>query len=97
VRVPNLDRTSRFYQEFFKMPLKQQSPTVNILGVGDSSFFGIEQGEGKSATVHHYDFGIAGFNADEVRTRLTELGLKNSTVLQKNLSSSTIPTDSMFK
>lgn len=50
------------------MPLKQQSPTVHILGVGDSSFVGIEQGEGKSATVDHYDFGIAGFNADEVRT-----------------------------
>jgi len=76
VRVPNLHRTSRFYQEFFKMPLKQQSATIHILGVGDSSFFGIEQGEGKSATVDHYDLGIAGFNADEVRTRLTELGLK---------------------
>ena len=38
------------------MPLKQQSPTVHILGVGDSSFVGIEQGEGKSATVHHFDF-----------------------------------------
>ena len=58
------------------MPLKQQSATTHILGVGDSSFFGIEQGVGKSATVDHYDLGIAGFNADEVRTRLTELGLK---------------------
>ena len=44
VRVPDLHRTSQFYQEFFGMPLKQQSATVHILGVGDS-FFGIEQGE----------------------------------------------------
>ena len=36
VRVPDLHRTSQFYQEFFGMPLKQQSATVHILGVGSS-------------------------------------------------------------
>jgi catechol 2,3-dioxygenase-like lactoylglutathione lyase family enzyme len=75
VRVPDLHRTSQFYQDFFRMPLKQQSATIHILGVGDS-FFGIEQGESKSATVDHYDFGIANFDADEVRAKLTERGLK---------------------
>jgi catechol 2,3-dioxygenase-like lactoylglutathione lyase family enzyme len=75
VRVPNLHRTSQFYQEFFGMPLRQQSATVHILGVGDS-FFGIEQGGSQTATVDHYDFGIASFNADEVRARLLELNLK---------------------
>ena len=69
VRVPDLHRTSQFYQEFFGMPLKQQSATVHILGVGNS-FFGIEQGDKQqNATVDHYDFGIAGFNADEARAR----------------------------
>jgi catechol 2,3-dioxygenase-like lactoylglutathione lyase family enzyme len=79
VRVPDLQRTSKFYQEFFAMPLKQHSATVHILGVGDS-FFGIEQAEGptKAATVDHYDFGIAGFNADKVRARLKQLNLKFS-------------------
>ena len=77
VRVPDLHRTSQFYQEFFGMPLKQQSATVHILGVGDS-FFGIEQGESKTATVDHYDFGIANFNADEVRAKLRERSLKFS-------------------
>src|ERR1700741_4647110 len=76
VRVPDLPRTSQFYQEFFGMPLKQQSATVHILGVGSSSFFGIEQDETKTAAVSHYDFGIANFNADEVRAKLTERGLK---------------------
>src|SRR3989442_4215202 len=33
VKVPDLHRTSQFYQEFFGMPLKQQSATIHILGV----------------------------------------------------------------
>ena len=75
VKVPDLHRTSQFYQEFFGMPTKQQSATIHILGVGDS-FFGIEQDESKPAAVSHYDFGMANFNADEVRAKLTERGLK---------------------
>ena len=76
VRVPDLHRTSQFYQEFFGMPLKQQSATIHILGVGESSFFGIEQDQSKTAGVSHYDFGMANFNADEVRAKLTARGLK---------------------
>ncbi len=75
IRVPNLHRTSKFYQEFFGMPLRQQSASVHILGVG-KSFFGIEQGDSQTATVDHYDFGIASFNADAIRGRLSPLGLK---------------------
>jgi catechol 2,3-dioxygenase-like lactoylglutathione lyase family enzyme len=75
VRVPDLQRTSRFYQKFFGMPLKQQSARVHILGVGNG-FFGIEQGDGKAATVDHYDFGISGFNADEARSKLKKRALK---------------------
>jgi catechol 2,3-dioxygenase-like lactoylglutathione lyase family enzyme len=74
VRVPDLHRTSQFYQEFFGMPLKQQSAKIHILGVGNS-FFGIEQGDGQAATVDHYDFGIAGFNADEARAKLKKRNL----------------------
>ena len=36
VKVPDLHRTSNFYQEFFEMPLKQQSANTHILGVGKS-------------------------------------------------------------
>jgi catechol 2,3-dioxygenase-like lactoylglutathione lyase family enzyme len=77
VKVPDLQRTSRFYQEFFGMPLRQQAPRVHILGVG-SSFFGIEQGDEPNATVDHFDFGIANFNADQFRVRLSDLHLKFS-------------------
>ena len=74
VRVPDLQRTSQFYQEFFGMPLKQHSATTHILGVG-KSFFGIEQ-KGDTAALDHYDFGIASFNADKVTAKLKERNLK---------------------
>ena len=74
VRVPDVQRTSQFYQEFFGMPLKQHSATTHILGAG-KSFFGIEQKAG-AAALDHYDFGIAAFNADDVTVKLLVRGLK---------------------
>ena len=79
IRVPDLERTSQFYQEFFGMPLQQQSATVHILGVGNS-FFGIEQGDKqKPPALDHYDFGIAGFNADEAHAKLKKRNLDSGT------------------
>jgi catechol 2,3-dioxygenase-like lactoylglutathione lyase family enzyme len=68
VRVPDLRRTSQFYQELFGMPLKQHSDRTHILGVG-KGFFGIEQKDGGPA-LDHYDFGLAGFNADQAIAKL---------------------------
>lgn len=56
------------------MPLKQHSAKTHILGI-DACFFGIEQGD-IQARVDYYDFGIAGFDADDVRAKLTKLNLK---------------------
>ena len=56
------------------MPLKQHFEKTHILGVG-KSFFGIEQ-KGESPALDHYDFGIAGFNADEVTAKLRARNLK---------------------
>jgi catechol 2,3-dioxygenase-like lactoylglutathione lyase family enzyme len=83
VKVPDLHRTSRFYQDFFGMPLRQQSETTHILGVG-KSFFGIEQGDNQPASVNHFDFGIENFNADRFRAKLTELNLKFSGTSQES-------------
>jgi catechol 2,3-dioxygenase-like lactoylglutathione lyase family enzyme len=74
VRVPDVKKTSQFYQEFFGMPLKQHSEKTHILGVG-KSFFGIEQ-KGTPAGLDHYDFGIAGFDADAVLAKLKARNLK---------------------
>jgi catechol 2,3-dioxygenase-like lactoylglutathione lyase family enzyme len=83
VKVPDLHRTSKFYQEFFGMPLRQQSAATHILGVG-KSFFGIEQGDNQPASVNHFDFGIENFNADAVRAKLTALNLKFSGTSQES-------------
>src|ERR1022692_2695542 len=74
VRVPDVHKTSQFYQEFFGMPLKQHSEKTHILGVG-KSFFGIEQ-KGTPPALDHYDFGIAGFDADDVIAKLKARNLK---------------------
>lgn len=74
VRVADVQKTSKFYQDFFDMPLKQHSDKTHILGVG-KSFFGIEQ-KGTAAELDHYDFGIAGFDADAVQAKLRARDLK---------------------
>src|ERR1700722_6515558 len=76
IKVPDIQRSSQFYQEFFGMKLEQHSDTVHILGVGDG-FFGIEQGDA-TPRVDHFDFGIADFNADEVRAKLKARNLGGS-------------------
>lgn len=76
MRVPDIQKTSRFYQEFFQMQLRQHSPTVHILGVG-KSFFGLEQCTGNEpAHFSHYDFGLANFNADQIRAALRKRKLE---------------------
>jgi catechol 2,3-dioxygenase-like lactoylglutathione lyase family enzyme len=80
VKVPDLQRTTNFYQEFFGMPLKQHSARTHILGVGDSCFFGIEQGDPQQpGSVNHFDFGIEGFDANAIRAKLTKRNLKYDT------------------
>ena len=73
VRVPDLQKTSKFYQEFFGMPLAQHSETIHILGVGES-FFGIEQKPG-AAALDHYDFGLQGWDAKAMRAKIAAHGL----------------------
>jgi len=83
VKVSDIHRTSKFYQECFGMPLRQQSSTTHILGVGNS-FFGIEQADNQPASVSHYDFGIENFDADAIRAKLAELNLKYSGTSQES-------------
>jgi catechol 2,3-dioxygenase-like lactoylglutathione lyase family enzyme len=74
LRVPDVRRTSKFYQDVFGMPLKQHSEKTHILGVGNS-FFGLEEKSGGPA-LDHYDFGIAGFKADDIIAKLKVRNLK---------------------
>ncbi|HWY63183.1 MAG TPA: VOC family protein [Rhizomicrobium sp.] len=74
VQVPNLQKTSKFYQDFFGMKLAQHSETIHILSVGEQ-FFGLEQASGP-ATLNHYDFGLQGWNAAAMRAKVASHGLK---------------------
>ena len=73
VKVPNLQKTSKFYQEFFGMKLAQQSETIHILSVGES-FFGLEQKPGGPA-LDHFDFGLEGWDAKAMRAKVAAHGL----------------------
>jgi catechol 2,3-dioxygenase-like lactoylglutathione lyase family enzyme len=73
VRVPNLQKTSKFYQEFFGMKLAQQSETIHILSVGES-FFGIEQ-KPDVAALDHFDFGLEGWDAKAMQAKVAAHGL----------------------
>jgi catechol 2,3-dioxygenase-like lactoylglutathione lyase family enzyme len=74
LKVADVQRTSKFYQEVFGMPLRQHSEKTHILAVGPS-FLGIEQKPGGPA-MDHYDLGIANFNADAVTAKLKARNLK---------------------
>ena len=74
VRVPDLQKTSRFYQQFFGLKLAQQSETIHILSVGDQ-FFGIEQ-KPDTAALDHFDFAIEGWDAAAMRAKVAAAGLK---------------------
>src|ERR1700752_2897562 len=74
LRVPDLQKTSKFYQEFFGMKLAQQSETIHILWVGES-FFGLEQ-KPDVAALDHFDFGLEGWDAGAMRAKVTAAGLK---------------------
>ena len=74
LRVPDLQKTSKFYQEFFGMKLAQQSETVHILSVGES-FFGLEQKPGGPA-LDHYDFGLQDWDANAMRAKVAAHGLQ---------------------
>jgi catechol 2,3-dioxygenase-like lactoylglutathione lyase family enzyme len=73
VRVPNLQKTSKFYQQFFGMKLAQKSETIHILTVGES-FFGIEQ-KPDVAALDHFDFGLEGWDAAAMRAKVKAAGL----------------------
>jgi catechol 2,3-dioxygenase-like lactoylglutathione lyase family enzyme len=83
VKVSDLHRTSKIYQELIGMPLRQLSITTDAMCAG-IFFFGIEQGDKQPDSVNHFDFGIENFNADAIRARLTELNLKFSGTSQES-------------
>jgi len=85
LRVPDVQRSTKFYQEVFGMPMKEESPTVKILSITANSFFGIEAANEKGTAVDHFSFGIEKFKAEDAATKLEKRGLKLAGVSKDGL------------
>jgi catechol 2,3-dioxygenase-like lactoylglutathione lyase family enzyme len=85
LRVPDVQRSTRFYQEVFGMPMKEESPTVKILSINANSFFGIEAANDKGTAVDHFSFGVQNFKAEEAAAKLQKRGLKLASVSKDGL------------
>jgi catechol 2,3-dioxygenase-like lactoylglutathione lyase family enzyme len=85
LRVPDVQRSTRFYQEVFGMPMKEESPTVKILSITANSFFGIEAADQKGTAVDHFSFGIEKFKAEDAAAKLQKRGLKLAGVSKDGL------------
>lgn len=85
LRVPDVPRSTKFYQELFGMPMRKSSPTVNILTLNHNCFFGVEADNGKGPAVDHFALGIQNFNVDETASKLKKRGLSLSGVSKEGL------------
>jgi catechol 2,3-dioxygenase-like lactoylglutathione lyase family enzyme len=85
LRVPDVQRSTKFYQEVFGMPMRKSAPTVNILSLNANCFFGIEAAKDKGAAVDHFSLGIQGFKSEEAAAKLKKRGLKLDGVSKEGL------------
>jgi catechol 2,3-dioxygenase-like lactoylglutathione lyase family enzyme len=85
LRVPDVQRSTKFYQEVFGMPMKEESPTVKILSISANSFFGIEAANEKGTAVDHFSLGIEKFKAEDAAAKLQKRGLKLAGVSKDGL------------
>ena len=85
LRVPDVARSTKFYQDVFGMPMRKSSPTVNILSLNPNSFFGVEAANEKGSAVDHFSLGIQNFKAEEAAAKLENRGLKLAGVSKESL------------
>jgi catechol 2,3-dioxygenase-like lactoylglutathione lyase family enzyme len=85
LRVPNVERSTKFYQEVFAMPMRKSSPTVNILTLNPNCFFGIEAANEKNPAVDHFALGIQNFKVEDAAAKLEKRSLKLSGVSKEGL------------
>lgn len=79
VFVPDVQKSVKFYQDLFGMPvLTRQDPGVNLnCGTG---FYGIYPAQGSAAagSINHVCFGLEQFDAEAVLKQLAERGVKGT-------------------
>ena len=85
LRVPDVQRSTKFYQELFGMAMRKSSPMVNILTLNANCFFGIEAANEKGPAVDHFSLGIQNFKVEDAAAKLEKRGLKLSGVSKEGL------------
>jgi catechol 2,3-dioxygenase-like lactoylglutathione lyase family enzyme len=85
LRVPDVQRSTKFYQDVFGMPMRKSSPTVNILSLNPNCFFGVEAAKEKGPAVDHFSLGIQDFKSEEAAAKLKKRGLKLDGVSKEGL------------
>lgn len=86
LRVPDVERSTKFYQDVFGMTMRKASPTVKILTLNPNCFFGIEAAKDKGpAAVDHFSLAIQSFKSEDVAAKLKSRGLKLDGVSKEGL------------
>src|SRR5258708_35661251 len=75
LRVPDVQRSTKFYQDVFGMPMRKSAPTVNILSLNANCFFGIEAAKEKGPAVDHFSLAIQNFKPSEAAAKLSKRGI----------------------
>jgi hypothetical protein len=74
--VPNLQKSLDWYLKLTDMRQLALPGSTKILQVGKGpQFIAMSEGNGPEAFKPHVGFGVQGFNADQVMTRLSEHGI----------------------
>jgi catechol 2,3-dioxygenase-like lactoylglutathione lyase family enzyme len=74
VVAPDLERSSRFFQDVLGIPLLRALPDTHYLGVGNS-FLGIQPSSSHPACIDHFCLGLKNFDANGIVARLAQKGI----------------------
>jgi catechol 2,3-dioxygenase-like lactoylglutathione lyase family enzyme len=78
LRVADVDRSVKFYQQLFAFPIVNRQPTSIGLGVGNSHI-GLSRVQGSEQPhINHLCFGVAQFDTDRTIAALATHGVKGA-------------------
>jgi len=74
MKVPNIERSSHFYQEVLDMPVLRVEPDTHYLGVGNS-FMGLQPSGSNQAYIDHFSLGLMNFSPQGIVAKLAKKGV----------------------
>ena len=80
--VSDIDRSVKFYQRLFDMPIMSRlGPTVNLSA--GSSCLGLQPSDDQGARIGHYCLGVRGLDYQQTLTKLADEGIRGTLVDQE--------------